>query len=126
VAALLDAAIRQSIDKALRDAGVALPGPKESEIAQRVSREVTVAFQHEISASYQGPLPPPEMPGQFDQVVPGLSREIVNMAAKEQSHRHLWERRALLNDIFMQSGGLALGWILAGGALLGAFYFGMT
>ncbi len=126
IAALLDAAIKRSLDKAIQASGVHLPPPKESEIVQRVSREVTIAFQHEISSSYHGPLPPPEMLSEFERVVPGLGGQIVQMAMKEQSHRHLWERRALLNDMFMQSGALTLGWALAGGALVGAFFLGMA
>jgi len=110
VIALLENAIKQGIDTAI----------------ERISREITVAFQHEISSSYQGPLPPPEMLGQFERVVPGLGRQIVDMAAKEQSHRHSWERRALLNDLFMQFGALGPGWILVGGALIGAYFLGMA
>lgn len=126
VAALLENAIKQGIDKALHAPGIQLPPPQENAIKERVSREVTVAFQHEISASYQGPLPPPEMLGEFERVVPGLGRQIAEMAAKEQSHRHSWERRALLNDVFMQSGALALGSILAGVAIVGAIFLGMS
>jgi uncharacterized membrane protein len=51
---------------------------------------------------------------QFDEVVPGLAREIADAADAEQKHRHQWENKALWNDIFVESGGLLLGWILAG------------
>jgi hypothetical protein len=122
---LLDAAIHRSVDAAIHASGLKLARPQEQEIVQRVSRDATIAVQQTISASYYGPIPPPAMLGEFDRVVPGLAAQIVTMALAEQKHRHRWERTALRNDIFMQSGALALGWVLAGGALIGAFVFGM-
>ncbi|MGD0109278.1 MAG: DUF2335 domain-containing protein [Rhodopila sp.] len=84
-----------------------------------------MAFQQTISATYHGPIPPPLMLGEFERVVPGLAMQIVGMALAEQAHRHRWERKALWNDIFMQSGALTLGWVLAGTALIGAFVLGV-
>ena len=49
----------------------------------------------------------------FDDAVPGLAGQIVEMAVREQRHRHVWERRALTNNIFTESGGLFMGWALA-------------
>ena len=59
-------------------------------------------------------MPPPAMLKAFDDVVPGLARQIANAAEDERKHRHRWENKALWNDIFVESGGLLLGWLLAG------------
>lgn len=123
---LLNDAIRRSVDDALQASGGKLSPPHEQAIVERVSRDVTVAFQQTILATYQGPIPPPHLLEEFDRVVPGLAGQIVGMAIAEQRHRHRWETKALWNDIFMQSGGLTLGWGLAGASLLGAFVLGMA
>jgi hypothetical protein len=121
IESLLDAAIKRSVDEALQaSSGGKLSAPREQAIVQK-AREVIVAIEQTGLASYNGPLPPPQMLGEFDRIVPGLSKQIVDMALSEQTHRHRWENKALCNDIFVQSGGLILGWGLAGASILGAF-----
>ena len=105
----IDATVKRSLDDALRSVGIIVPEQQEEAVAERLTRELTV----EVEQHYQGPLPPPTMLRAFDDAVPGLATQIVEMAAKEQRHRHVWERRALWNDIFTESGGLLLGWGLA-------------
>lgn len=86
----IDETIRRNLDEALRAAGIIVP-----------------------EQQYQGPLPPPALLKAFEDAVPGLAGKIVEMAVSEQRHRHAWERRALTNDIFAESGGLFMGWALA-------------
>ena len=40
---------------------------------------------------WQGPLPPPESLARYDDVAPGTAQTIINMAVKEQEHRHKLE-----------------------------------
>lgn len=124
IEAPLDAAIKRSLDEALQASGIKLSPPGEQAIVQHLSREVTIAFQQTISA-YHGPFPPPQMMGEFDRAVPGLAKQIADMALAEQDHPHGWENKAQLNDIFMQSGALTLGWLLAGVCVVGAFVLGL-
>jgi len=119
---VIKAALRRSLDEALKSAGLNVPAPKEQALVDRVSQEVTIAFEQTTSAIFQGPMPPPEILQGYEDVVPGLARQIAKMAIDEQQHRHQWERRALWNDIFAQSGGLWLGWLLAAGCACGSFY----
>jgi hypothetical protein len=37
---------------------------------------------------FRGPLPPPDVFKGYDDIVPGSAREILDMATREQSHRH--------------------------------------
>jgi len=83
--------------------------PEERLIVEKVIQEIAVEIQR-MSGTYQGPMPPPPMMRGFDTVVPGLAREIADAAHEERRHRHRSENKALWNDIFMQSGGLILGW----------------
>ena len=105
----IDATIKRNLDQALRAAGIVVPEQQEQAVVERLTRELTV----EVEQHYQGPLPPPALLKAFDEAVPGLAATIVDMAVGEQRHRHLWERRALTNDIFTESGGLFMGWGLA-------------
>ena len=56
----------------------------------------------------------------FDTVVPGLAREIADAANDERRHRHQWENKALWSDIFVESGGLFMGWALAAACAMAA------
>lgn len=44
-----------------------------------------------VQSAHRGPMPSPETLAEYDQVVPGLAREIVDMAKDEQKHRHAME-----------------------------------
>lgn len=107
--------IEEAVAKAVHDTGLPVPPEKEQEIAQAIA--ITA-----VQIAYQGPLPPPAVLYDFDQVVSGLGREIADSAWSEQDHRHMWEKRALWNDIFTQSGGLVLGWLLAG-TCVGLYFY---
>jgi uncharacterized membrane protein len=41
-----------------------------------------------IAAEYQGMLPPPSIVAEYEKLIPGAAREILDMAKKEQAHRH--------------------------------------
>ncbi len=48
-----------------------------------------------ISSGYSGPLPPPGLLRQFNQVVPGLAERIIDLAEKEADHRRSIELQQL-------------------------------
>lgn len=43
---------------------------------------------HAVSAEYSGTLPHPSVVGQFEKIIPGSARDILDMAMKEQDNRH--------------------------------------
>ncbi len=112
--AALTAVIRRSLDDAFRRAGVPVAPPKEQLIVEQVTQEISVEIERSVSSFYRGPMPPPAMMREFNEIVPGLARKIADASHAEQKHRHAWENKALWNDIFVESGGLFLGWALAG------------
>ena len=66
------------------------------EVLEALPEEVRVAIVSIIkSQSFKGPLPPPEMLREYDDVVPGGAERIFKMAEIEQGHRVSWERKAL-------------------------------
>ena len=44
---------------------------------------------------WHGPLPPPNSLEKYDEIVPGSAQTIINMAVKEQEHRHIMEEKTL-------------------------------
>ncbi|MFT8555365.1 MAG: DUF2335 domain-containing protein [Zymomonas mobilis] len=71
----------------------------------------------ELKMAYSGPLPPPGFLKEYDKIVPGAAKQILESTWKEQRHRHRWENLSLYNDIFMQSGGLICGLLLTVGCI---------
>lgn len=57
-------------------------------------REVINAVRSEFS----GPLPPPAILKQYDEIEPGLANRIVCMAEKEQDHRHVCDSKCVKAD----------------------------
>lgn len=56
-----------------------------------------------------GPLPGPALLGQYEQVIPGLAQQIVDMAVREQRHRHEIERREVRQPYQLAINGQYLG-----------------
>ncbi|MEX2121855.1 MAG: DUF2335 domain-containing protein [Pirellulales bacterium] len=59
---------------------------------QRESHETRI---QQIRTSFAGPLPPPEVLGQYDQVSPGAAGRIIAMAEGQATHRQALEARAV-------------------------------
>lgn len=68
--------------------------PIEELEQQLQPREVINAIRSEFS----GPLPPPAILKQYDEIEPGLANRIVCMAEKEQEHRHGCENKCVKAD----------------------------
>lgn len=62
--------------------------PIEELEQQLQPREVINAIRSEFRSEFRGPLPPPTILKQYDEIETGLANRIVCMAEKEQEHRH--------------------------------------
>jgi uncharacterized membrane protein len=65
----------------IEETGENVDGELDDEIP-RPDRRIAMA------ARFQGPLPPPKVLADYDEVIPGLAREIVNQWEAETAHRH--------------------------------------
>ncbi|MGI4792890.1 MAG: DUF2335 domain-containing protein [Janthinobacterium lividum] len=65
------------------------PFLRDARQAPQVALQVVSAIQMHV-----GPLPPPETLNGYDLVLPGAAREIMDMALREQAHRHTMEKSA--------------------------------
>lgn len=65
-----------------------------------------------VSESYSGPIPPPQILRELDQLIPGAAKRILRMAEKQQEHRIALEKRVIISDVYKSWVGLILGGIL--------------
>lgn len=82
-----------------------------------------------MSASFQGPIPPPETLRGFDEVIPGLAERIVGWVEEETAHRRDLEKRemslyerAVKWDGWLQLGGMILHFVLLAGLFAVAWF----
>lgn len=57
--------------------------------------QINATVAHREVTQWQGPLPPPESLKRYDEIAPGTANTIIEMAVKEQEHRHLMEKETL-------------------------------
>lgn len=74
------------------------------------------------AASFSGPLPPPALYEQYEEVLPGSAERIMAMTEREQEQRHTWDNRVVEVQNGEISRGQWLGFVLGAGAIVGAVY----
>lgn len=66
------------------------------------SREIRtlrqISTQHLVSASFSGPLPPPEILRAYNDIVPGLAAKIVAQVDRQTDHRITMESQVIRSD----------------------------
>lgn len=71
---------------------------------------------------FAGPLPPPAVLQEYDQVLPGLAERIVTLAEKQSAHRQALEKGVveanIRNEARGQHYGLIIGLVIGVGALV--------
>src|SRR5713226_1722728 len=89
--------------------------------SERLAGVVHAAVRQELSF-FSGPRPPPEELIKYNDIFPDCGKTIVEMAQKEQSHRHGTDNRRLDGDITLAKRGQLIGGVLALVAVVGAIY----
>ena len=89
----------------------------EGEIDERIIERVIGKF-------FAGPLPSPESLQQFENVLPGAAREIVDMAKSEQEYRHRITQAVVKHEARGNAMGVVAGLIVALVALSIAYLLG--
>lgn len=64
-----------------------------SELLERLPDETKIAIVE--AASFKGPIPPPSLFGQYEEVLPGSADRILALTENQQSHRHKCEMEVL-------------------------------
>ena len=87
-----------------------LPEPESNALPSEAGREASpLSHVRPVSIRWEAPLPPPALLEQYDQVVPGLAREIAEEAKAEASYLREHEDRALKVSIRYHARGQWMG-----------------
>jgi uncharacterized membrane protein len=66
----------------------------------------------QVASSFSGPIPPPNVLKQYDEVVPGAADRILRMAEQQSAHRQRLEEQAIANMDRNARWGMAFGFIV--------------
>lgn len=78
-----------------------------------------IAAYGQITKSFSGPLPPPEILKEYNEIVPGSAQTFVDVFTEQARHRMNLEQTHLRSDRRRSWGGLIAGFIIAMTALCG-------
>ena len=81
--------------------------------------ELTIARS---SKSFSGPLPPPESLAEYEQISPGFADRIIQMAEKEQGHRHQLDEQRWPAQKKLLSRGQVFAFILSLSIVIGGIW----
>jgi uncharacterized membrane protein len=70
-------------------------GKNKKRIPEKKAQEDRLRTTHIASATYQGPLPPPQLLESYNNVVPNAAERIIAMAESQASHRQELESIAI-------------------------------
>lgn len=65
-----------------------------------------------VSTSFSGPLPPPVVLQQYNQIIPGAAERILKMAESQSEHRRQLEQKVIASDIRNSRLGLLFGFVI--------------
>lgn len=78
------------------------------------SRQGGMLIQSQVAmATYSGPIPPPAMLKQFDELCPGEANRILRLAEDQARHRMALEKKVVDSDIWRSWAGLGSGLIVS-------------
>ena len=73
---------------------------------------VATAFSAEMR-SYSGPIPPPDLLKQYDEIAPGTASRIIAMSERQSEHRMSLEKKVVESGISRSTAGLICGFLIA-------------
>src|SRR5262245_44679833 len=85
--------------------------------SSRGHQRPTIVHQH-----FSGPLPPPELLGQYDKVAPGSAERIIKKFESQTAHRIKLESILVWSESIKEVGGLVCGFVIAMTAIIGGIY----
>ncbi|MFA4845959.1 MAG: DUF2335 domain-containing protein [Patescibacteria group bacterium] len=94
----------------------------QTEELQHSNQNVASVQREEFS----GPIPPPSLFRQYDQIVPGAAERLLQMAEKQATHRIQLESLVIASDVRKSERGQNFGFCIAVFGLVCAFILGLV
>ena len=86
--------------------------PNNNQITQRPNNKNNHIAKVQ-AVSFQGPLPPPQILQQYDEIVPGAAERIICQFENQVKHRQELENKVITSDVRQSYIGSVLGFIIA-------------
>lgn len=86
---------------------------KSSHRSKQPQGQQTSNSSRSIQFQYNGPIPPPNMLQQYDDILPGAAERILRMAEEQSAHRKELEKKVIEGDDKRASRGQVFGFIIA-------------
>jgi len=117
--------LREGTNLPANQRGRKLPAqpPSDTETESQTVRAIVRAELQ--STSFSGPLPPPEMLREYDQIYPGAAEKIIQMAESQLHHRQSLERQVIEAEIRQAARGQWIAGAIALAGLLAATLVGV-
>lgn len=91
---------------------------------QRESQRVQIAETIQQRIEFSGPIPPPAVLKQYEEISPGSADRILSMAEKEQHHRHRLENTVAVDDTMLSRLGMRFAFAITMTSLSAATWLG--
>jgi uncharacterized membrane protein len=69
--------------------------------------------QQQVTTSFMGPLPPPSILREYNEIIPGLAAKIVDQTDRQTTHRISMEAMVIRSDIYKSWAGLVCGLVVS-------------
>jgi uncharacterized membrane protein len=96
--------------------------PSDDSSTPEASGSVQTRIRARWSASFAGPLPPPDILRGYEEVLPGAAQRIIAMAENQQSHRTKIESAVIQENCKSQRRGLTYGFVITMTAIIGGIF----
>lgn len=75
--------------------------------------DLLISQKQQLSVSFSGPLPPPQVLREYDEIVAGLAARLADQAERQTEHRISLENKVIRSDITRSRQGLVCGFIVS-------------
>jgi len=89
---------------------------------QQATTSETLAKFAITAQRFSGPLPPPAMLRQYEELLPGSASRIISMAERQSAHRQGIENKVISSNILNERLGMVLGFVICVLAILAGAY----
>ena len=90
-----------------------LPAERRADSVAKPNQSVEIASVTQRTATWSGPLPPPPVLKQYDDLVPGAAERMVRITESQAEHRIRMESAVILGDARRSAAGLIFAFILS-------------
>lgn len=98
------------------------PDRNGGQVEESPPRNAGGVLQRRVTATFEGPLPPPGLLKAYDEVVPGSAAEIIAMAHKQSNHRQDLEKAVVTSGISRETEGARFAFTLYFASLISGTY----